>query len=131
MAKEKDKNKTKKAASEQELDLSFTINPVTIVQRTLQGRLFLTLDFFKRNWFYILAATLMMLMYISNKYECQSSLAEVGRLKVELNNAKTDCVDASSKYNSKILESNMQVLVDTMRLDITAPDQPPYQLTSN
>lgn len=126
MAKDK-KNKDKRQST-RESDVGFTINPLTLVRRTLQGRLFLTLDFFKRNWYYVLAATVMMLMYISNKYECQSSLAEVGQLKIDLNNAKTDCVDASSKYNSRILESNMKQLVDTMHLDITAPDQPPYKL---
>ncbi len=124
---EKKRNKLKEKV-DRDIDVGFTINPLTIVRRTLQGRVFLTLDFFKRYWFYILAATIMMLMYISNKYVCQSSLAQLGELKTDLNNAKTDCVDASSKYNSRILESNMKALVDTMHLDITVPDQPPYKL---
>ena len=126
MAKNK-RNKLKEKV-DRDIDVGFTINPLTLLRRTLQGRVFLTLDFFKRYWFYILAATIMMLMYISNKYVCQSSLAQLGELKTDLNNAKTDCVDASSKYNSRILESNMKALVDTMRLDITVPDQPPYKL---
>ena len=123
----KKRNKLKEKV-DRDIDVGFTINPLTILRRTLQGRVFLTLDFFKRYWFYILAATIMMLMYISNKYVCQSSLAQLGELKTDLNNAKTDCVDASSKYNSRILESNMKALVDTMHLDITVPDQPPYKL---
>ena len=126
MAKNK-RNKLKEKV-DRDIDVGFTINPLTLLRRTLQGRVFLTLDFFKRYWFYILAATIMMLMYISNKYVCQSSLAQLGELETDLNNAKTDCVDASSKYNSRILESNMKALVDTMRLDITVPDQPPYKL---
>lgn len=128
MAKKKN-NKPKKQAVDRDSDVGFSINPITIVRRTLQGRIFITLDFFKHNWVYIVAATLMMLMYISNKYVCQSNLAQLGQLKKDLNNAKTDCVDASSKYNSRILESNMKELVDTMHLDITVPDQPPYKLT--
>lgn len=123
----KKRNKIKEKV-DRDIEVGFTINPLTLLRRTLQGRVFLTLDFFKRYWFYILAATIMMLMYISNKYVCQSSLAQLGELKTDLNNAKTDCVDASSRYNSRILESNMKALVDTMHLDITVPDQPPYKL---
>lgn len=99
------------------------------VKGVVQGRSFLSWDFFRRNAVYIVAATVMMLMYISNKYVCQNYMKEVIDLKVELENAKTDCVNASAKYNSMIRESQMIAFVDTMRIDLTAPEQPPYQLT--
>ena len=71
----------------------------------------------------------MMLMYISNKYVCQNYMRDVMNLKVELENAKTDCVNASAKYNSMIRESQMTAFVDTMHIDLSAPEQPPYQLS--
>ena len=108
----------------------FTINPLVLVQRALQGRMFLTLEFFKHNWFYVIAVTMMMLMYISNKYVYQSDKAKLGTLKVMLNNASTDFVDASSKYNSRILESQMKAYVDSMGIDLNISKQPPYKLTS-
>lgn len=110
-------------------DDSLTLNPLHIVQRTLQGRMFLTLEFFKRNWLYVIAATVMMLMYISNKYVYQSDMAKLKELKVSLNNARTDYVDASSTYNSKILESQMKHYVDSMGINLNISKRPPYQLT--
>ena len=96
----------------------------------IQGRIF-SLEFFKRNWVYVIAATLMMLMYISNKYVYQSDKARLGELKVSLNNARTDYVDASSTYNSKILESQMKSYIDSMGINLNISKEPPYQLSEN
>ncbi len=126
MAAKKQKNNAKKQENE-----GFTLNPLTLIQRALQGRMFLTLEFFKRNWFYVIAVTMMMLMYISNKYVYQSDKAKLGTLKVMLNNASTDFVDASSKYNSRILESQMKTYIDSMGIDLNISKQPPYKLTSD
>ena len=103
-------------------------NSSKIVRNVVQGRIFLTLNFFKKNWVYALAFIVLMLMYISNKYVCQNYMKEVIDLKVELENAKTDCVNASAAYNSQIRESQMIAFVDTMHIDLTAPEQPPYHL---
>lgn len=94
----------------------------------VQGRMFLTFDFFKRNWIYVVAVTLMMLMYISNKFVCLRSRAQIESLKEDLNNAKTFCVDMSARYNSRIRETQMQALIDTMHIDLEAPDKPPLKL---
>ncbi len=93
-----------------------------------QGRI-LSLELFRRNFLYIIVIVGMLLMYIGNKFECQSKMEQVMALKKELDNAKTDCVNASARYNSKIRESQMKALVDTMHIDLTAPDQPPYHLS--
>lgn len=123
-------NKKKKQSKRNEED-SFTLNPLKLVQNTLQGRMFLTLEFFKRNWLYIVAATVMMLMYISNKYVYQSDMAKLQELKVSLNNARTDYVDASSTYNSRILESQMKSYIDSMGIDLNISKCPPYKLSLN
>lgn len=127
MAAKKNSKKSKRVQNE----TTFTLNPLTLVQRALQGRMFLTLEFFKRNWVYVIAATLMMLMYISNKYVYQSDKARLGELKVSLNNARTDYVDASSTYNSKILESQMKSYIDSMGINLNISKEPPYQLSEN
>ncbi len=93
-----------------------------------QGRI-LSLELFRRNFLFIVVATGMMLMYIGNKFECQSKMQEVIALKSELENARTDCVNASARYNSMIRESHMKAYVDTMHIDINSPEQPPYHLT--
>lgn len=99
------------------------------VKEVIQGRSFLSWDFFKRNAVYVVAATVMMLMYISNKFVCQNYMQQVINLKLELENAKTDCVNASANYNSQIRESRMITFVDTFNIHLTAPEQPPYHLT--
>ncbi len=105
------------------------VNPSKAVKPLIFGRL-LSLDFFKRNFVYIIALTIMTLMYISNKYVCQNSTKEVMQLKKQLIDAQTDRVNASARYNSQICESEMQRLVDSMNINLSAPEQPPYTLTS-
>ncbi len=95
----------------------------------LVGRSFLSLEFFRRNFLFIIFITGLLLMYIGNKFECQSKMQEVMTLKTELDNAKTDCVNASAKYNSMIRESQMKAYVDTMHIDLSNPDRPPYYLS--
>lgn len=102
-----------------------------VVKETIQGRSFLSLEFFRRNAVFIVAATLMVLMYISNKYVRQNYVKELIELREDLENAKTDFVSASANYNSMIRESQMKQYIDTMRIDLVAPDQPPYHLTTN
>ena len=93
----------------------------------IQGRFF-SLDFFKRYAVYIIALVIMALMYIANKFVCQSSMQEVMTLKTELANAQTDLVNASAKYNSMIRESEMTQLMREKHLGLAAPDEPPFEL---
>lgn len=102
-------------------------NTQDVIMMTLQGR-FLSLQFFKENFIYIIAVTIMTLMYISNKYTCQSYQQEVMNLKNDLENAKTDWVNSSAKYNSMIRESHMKAYIDTMHIDLSSPEQPPYHM---
>ena len=123
------KSSKKKQKIEKDED-SFTLNPIVLIQRLLQGRTFLSLGFFKRYWIYVVAGTVMMLMYISNKYVYQSDKAKLGTMKVMLNNARTDYVDASSRYNSRILESQMKSYIDSMGINLNLSEEPPYKLTA-
>lgn len=95
----------------------------------IQGRFF-SLDFFKRNWYYVVFIVAMALAYIGNKFTSQRSIQELISLKVELANAQTDLVNASAKYNSMIRESQMVHLMNEKHLDLTPPLDPPYELNS-
>ena len=107
----------------------FGLNPLTFLQRFLQGRSFLTLGFFRKFGVTIVCVTLMMLMYISQKYEAQNKLQEMMDMTTQLDNAKTDCVNASAQYNSMIRESQMKAFIDTMHIDLSSPEKPPYILS--
>jgi hypothetical protein len=95
----------------------------------LQGRIF-SLEFFKRNWVYVVFVVAMALAYIGNKFACQRSIQELLSLKNDLVNAKSDLVVSSSKYNSMIRESEMVKLMNEKHLGLTAPLDPPYELKS-
>ena len=95
----------------------------------LQGRIF-SLEFFKRNWIYVVFVVAMALAYIGNKFACQSSIQELMSLKTDLANAQTDLVKASADYNSMIRESEMVKLMRNRNLGLTAPEDPPHVLNS-
>ncbi len=107
------------------------VTPLGLLRDLLHGRLFFSYDFFSRYWFYVVLITVLIVAYISMKYDTQNKMNELQRLEVDLNNAKTDCVEASARYNSRIRESQMVDMVDTMHINLTAPDQPPYRLYDN
>ena len=106
-----------------------SVNPAHLARRAAQGQLFLTLDFYRRNWLLILFGMGLVLAYIAQKYETQSNLEKVMQLSVQLEDAKTDYVNSSARYNSMIRESNMREFVDTMHINLTSPEQPPYKLS--
>jgi hypothetical protein len=96
----------------------------------IQGRIF-SLEFFKRNWVYVVFVMAMALAYIGNKFACQSSIQELLTLqKTDLVNAQTDLVSSSAKYNSMIRESEMVKLINERHLGLTPPLDPPYELKS-
>jgi hypothetical protein len=100
----------------------------SILSRTIQGRI-VPLRFFVNHWSMICLVLIIAIIYISTKYTCQTRVEKIMYLTKELNNAKTDYVKASSEFKSQIRETKMRNLVDTMRIDLTSPDQPPYKLT--
>ena len=95
----------------------------------LQGHIF-SLEFFKRNWVYVVFVVAMALAYIGNKFACQRSIQELLSLKTELANAQTDLVKASAEYNSMIRESEMVRRMKERNLGLSAPQDPPYELKS-
>ncbi len=101
-----------------------------IIKKAVQGRL-VSLSFFLHYWYLVAGVLIMLIAFIANKYHCQTQLAEIMSLSKDLNNAKTECVKASSEYNSQIRETEMRSLIDTLKMDIRMPLQPPYKISSN
>lgn len=91
------------------------IIPITVVRR-YSGVLLLVLLF--------------LLGYIANKFMCQLDMQTIKQLKVELARVKTDYVNASASYYSRIRETEMKELVDSLNLGLKSPDCPPYKVSS-
>jgi hypothetical protein len=89
------------------------------------------MDFFTHNWIKLLMLIAMILIYITNKYQCQTRMEEIRRLSQQLEVIETERVRVRSEYMSRIRESSMQQLVDTMHLGLHIQDRPPYHLPQN
>lgn len=101
-----------------------------IWRRALHGRL-LSVDFFRRNWLVVLAVVVMLMVYMTNRYTCQTQMERIQKLERELEVAKTERIRAKSAYMSRIRESSMQHLVDSLHLGITVQEQPPFKLSGS
>ena len=101
-----------------------------LLVKLINGRL-LSSDFFARHWKSVLLAILMVLIYITNRYQCLTRMEEIRRLEQELEVVETERIRARSTYMSRIRESSMQEMVDTMHLNLRIQDKPPYKLSKH
>ena len=99
-----------------------------IFKRLFQGRI-VSSDFLLKHWVTIALVLVISFIYISTKYTCQLRKEKIILLKKELNNAKTDCVKYSADFKSQIREVKMKSLVDSMKLNLSTAEQPPFKLT--
>ncbi|MDE6628191.1 MAG: hypothetical protein K2K36_02350, partial [Muribaculaceae bacterium] len=88
----------------------------------------LSVDFFRRNWMVVVGGVAMLMIYITNRYQCQTQMEHIRKLETQLEVARTERVRAKSAYMSRIRESSMQEMVDSLRLQLTVQEQPPYEL---
>ncbi|MDE6126650.1 MAG: hypothetical protein K2G30_06815 [Muribaculaceae bacterium] len=100
----------------------------SILRRAIHGRM-LSLDFFSRHWLWVLTIVVMLMIYITSRYTCQTQMEDIQRLTCELEVAKTERVREKSAYMSRIRESQMQKMVDSLRLGLTVQEQPPYRIS--
>ncbi|MEE0975990.1 MAG: FtsL-like putative cell division protein [Muribaculaceae bacterium] len=97
-------------------------------ERALHGEL-LTLDLFLKHWIRIFLFVAMIIIFISSKYECQTCMEDIKTLKRDLEIIETECVRVKGEYMSRVRESYMAHLVDSMRLNLKVQEQPPFKLT--
>lgn len=116
MALLKKKNKTTKAGAEPR---------TSVIQHILHGNV-ITTDFFVKHWIKVFLVTVIIMISISTKYQCMTSMEEIQRLHQTLNISRTECVRERSEYMSRIRESAMSELVDSLLPGLTSSDQPPY-----
>ena len=97
-------------------------------ERALHGEL-LTLDLFLKHWIRIFLFVARIIIFISSKYECQTCMEDIKTLKRDLEIIETECVRVKGEYMSRVRESYMAHLVDSMRLNLKVQEQPPFKLT--
>lgn len=85
-------------------------------------------DFFAHNWLTVFAGIMVIMIYITNKYNCQTKMEEIRRLETELEIVKTERLRVRSAYMSSTRESSMQGLIDSLGLNLHVQDRPPFKL---
>lgn len=85
-------------------------------------------DFFARHWLFVFFCLMMIMIYITNKYNCQTKMEEIQRLNTELEIVRTERLRVRSAYMSDTRESSMQHLIDSLGLNLHVQDRPPFKL---
>ncbi|MDD5839320.1 MAG: FtsL-like putative cell division protein [Muribaculaceae bacterium] len=87
-------------------------------------------DFFLRYWLQLLILLVLVMVFITSKYQRMTKMEEIRRLENELMIMRTERVRERSTYMSRIRESAMQRLADSIRPGLTVQEQPPYELNA-
>ncbi len=100
----------------------------SMVKQAVLGR-GLSADFFARNWMSVFLAVIMLLSYITNRYQCRIKQEDIIDLKSELNVVATERIRVRGEYMSKVRESSMRELIDEKNLDLQVQECPPFKLS--
>lgn len=101
--------------------------PLGYLTRVRRGQV-ISADFFRRHWGITLLIVLFLLLYITNKYYCQTSMEEMRALNKELELVKSERIRAKSIYMSRTRESAMQSLIDSLDLGLSVQTRPPFKI---
>lgn len=112
-------------ATEDELPLSqnFTL-------RKILGGDILSAEIIRRQIWVILLAALFVIIYISNRYQCQQNLIKIDKLTRELKDAKYRALSSSSDLTQQTRESMvLEHLRNAKDSTLHIAKQPPYMVT--
>ncbi len=91
----------------------------------------LSSDFFYRHKLKIFVALVLVMIYIATKYQCMTGMESIRRLENRLEVVKTERIRERSRYMSRIRESSMAAIADSIRPGLSVQNQPPYTLHFN
>lgn len=99
----------------------------SFIYRLFHGTL-LSSDFFARHWLPTLLFILVMMVYITTKYTCKTNLEKIAALEKKLEIVENERSRERSAFMSRIRETSMQQLVDSLHLNLSVQPQPPYKI---
>lgn len=119
----KEDKKTKKTSEK-----SWLSGLQDVISSIIYGRI-LSIDFFARHWLKVLLAVVMIMVYITSKYQCQTKMEEIRSLEQKLEIIETERLRVRGEYMSLVRESSMTHLVDSLKLGLKVQEQPPFKLS--
>lgn len=99
----------------------------SVITSAVRGK-WLSTRFFSRNWGIILALVILVMIYITNRYQCLTAMENIQKLNKELEVVKSGRIRQKSEYMNSIREKTMQKNIREAGLDLTHRDQPPYKI---
>jgi len=99
------------------------------IYKTVLFGSFLTSDFLAKHWLKLFLLLLLILGFISTKYQCQTDMEKIRRLSNKLEVVKTERIQQRSTYMSRIRESAMLQLADSIHPGLKVQEQPPFKLS--
>ena len=88
----------------------------------------ITVGFLRKHLEKIAIVLFVIFGFIANRFSGMLEMRRIGNLEDDLKSMQSEYILSSADYFSKIREKTMKELVDTMKLDLDAPQQPPYIL---
>ena len=82
----------------------------SIITRLFRGQV-LSSDFFARHWLPVLICIVVIMVYITTKYTCQTNMEKIAAL-----------------FMGRKRETSMQHMVDSLHLNLKVQAQPPYKI---
>lgn len=94
--------------------------------KSILGGDILTTDFFRRQAGLLFLITVLVIVYINNRYECQQQLIEIDNLKKQLTDIKYDALTRSSELMERSRQSRIEEYIATKESDLQTSTHPPY-----
>ena len=99
----------------------------SIITRLFRGQV-LSSDFFARHWLPVLICIVVIMVYITTKYTCQTNMEKIASLERTLEIDNNEKARARSAFMGRIRETAMQEMVDSLHLNLKVQSQPPYKI---
>lgn len=99
----------------------------SFITRLFRGQL-LSSDFFARHWLPVLIGVLVVMVYITTKYTCQTNMEKIAALERRLEIVNNEKARERSAFMGRIRETSMQQMVDSLHLNLRVQSQPPYRI---
>ena len=112
-------------ATEGEAPLSRTFS-----LRKILGGDILNTSFVRRQVPLLMLISLLVVIYIANRYSCQQDIIQIDALQKELRDAKYKALSSDSKLTEESRQSNvLEMLKNNKDSTLKMPTQPPYIIT--
>ena len=84
--------------------------------------------FFSCHWLPVVITILVIMIYITTKYTCQTNMEKIAALERKLEIVTNEKARERSAFMGRIRETSMQQLVDSLHLNLKVQPQPPYKI---